>query len=1079
MAASFLFIDARVPDIDTLLAGFPPEAEVMLLDLAQDGVQQIAAVLAGQSDIDAIHIISHGAEGTLFLGDAVLNSSSLAQYRSELEIIDVALKPDGDILLYGCDVANGANGKAFIEQLAAYTRADVAASTDTTGAALLGGNWLLEANTGSIEVQALAPQGFTGTLAATLPSGALDPTFNGDGTVITSLGTAQSAIKTMAIQPDGKIVVAGYSGSNFALARYNTDGSLDSTFDGDGIVIDGTNLNPAGHNEFRDVALQADGRIVVAGFSTSSLVSDSEFALARYNTDGSLDTTFGGDGLVTTNIGIGSDVIDKLQLLADGRILVGGSNKAYVALARYNADGSVDVSFDEDGKLFTTVIDVPGGLGNLAGVSALLMQADGKPVAVSFHARQVIVVQALTFYGSDLIRYEADGTLDPTLDGDGKSSINFTDQAQIHANSVVAGPAILQADGKFILAVKLGYISSVFSAPYDWDFPADVTVLARYNTDGSRDDTFALSPIGFGVTGMAVQSDGKIVVAGTSPDPQTDSGRARADFALARFNSDGQLDAAFANDGILMVPVGTGVDVAASVQVQTDGSIVVAGYTGSVSASDFALIRVSGSTGIEDFTIPQNAAFNYTVATHPESGAEAYSAALADGQSLPVWLHFDPASHTFSGATGPSEIGRHEVVVIITHVGGATTTDHFTFAVTNFAATTGNDVLYGGIGADTMAGLSGDDVYWVDGYLDGVVEAAGEGTDLVRANVNHTLVENVENLTLFGTGNVKGRGNSLNNVIEGNDGNNNLWGLDGADTLNGGNGNDSLDGGPGDDNVIGAAGNDTLIGGDGLDALDGGAGDDILLGKLDGETLVGGEGIDTVSYAATAGFIVVEIWNARAFGANVPRIDTLLGFENVIGTSGNDTLSGDGANNSFRGGGGYDALFGGEGIDTVDFSDAPFYNVKVELWRSQAVSNGWGASDYLSSIENVIGSRFNDTLIGDGGDNAFKGGAGFDEFYGGTGTDTVDYSDATSGVFVELWKSQSSNDGQGAADYLNNIENLIGSRFNDILIGDGGDNVFKGGAGFDQFYGGSWHRHRRLPRRHRRCDGEPHHRWCR
>ena len=123
------------------------------------------------------------------------------------------------------------------------------------------------------------------------------------------------------------------------------------------------------------------------------------------------------------------------------------------------------------------------------------------------------------------------------------------------------------------------------------------------------------------------------------------------------------------------------------------------------------------------------------------------------------------------------------------------------------------------------------------------------------------------------------------------------------------------------------------------------------------------------------------------------------------------------------------------------------------LWNSQTSADGQGWADYLNSIENVVGSAFNDTLIGDGSDNVFKGGAGFDQFYGGSGVDTVDYRDATSSVIANLGVSGASVDGQGASDYMNSIENLIGSNFTDILVGDFNANNLSGAGGNDTLTG--------------------------
>ena len=127
----------------------------------------------------------------------------------------------------------------------------------------------------------------------------------------------------------------------------------------------------------------------------------------------------------------------------------------------------------------------------------------------------------------------------------------------------------------------------------------------------------------------------------------------------------------------------------------------------------------------------------------------------------------------------------------------------------------------------------------------------------------------------------------------------------------------------------------------------------------------------------------------------------------------------------------------------------------MELWNSQASNDGQGASDSLTSIENVFGSAFGDSLSGDNNDNVLRGGAGFDGLFGGEGSDTADYSAAAGAVSVELWNARAGNDGQGGADFLNSIERVFGSAFNDTLVGDNNDNLFRGGAGNDGIYGGA------------------------
>ncbi|MFC3176465.1 Ig-like domain-containing protein, partial [Undibacterium amnicola] len=148
---SIVFIDSRLPDFEQLLAAVPVGTTVVILDKTQDGLQQIAAALKDYQNLDSISIISHGADGLLLLGNAALHESNLANYQSELDVINNALNASGDLLLYGCNVAAGIKGQNFIQALALATNADIAASTNDTGTAERGGDWILEISTGSID----------------------------------------------------------------------------------------------------------------------------------------------------------------------------------------------------------------------------------------------------------------------------------------------------------------------------------------------------------------------------------------------------------------------------------------------------------------------------------------------------------------------------------------------------------------------------------------------------------------------------------------------------------------------------------------------------------------------------------------------------------------------------------------------------------------------------------------------------------------------------------------------------------------------------------------------------------------
>jgi hypothetical protein len=171
-AQVLVVVDSRVTDWQALVPNLDGNAELLLLDAHRDGLTQIAAALAGKSGYAAIHVVAHGAEGKTLLGSSWLDTAGLTDHADALATIGGALGADGDILLYGCDIAAGENGADFLAAFAAATGADVSASTDDTGAASLGGDWVLEASTGSIEaeviVSAEAQEAYDGLLAVSV-----------------------------------------------------------------------------------------------------------------------------------------------------------------------------------------------------------------------------------------------------------------------------------------------------------------------------------------------------------------------------------------------------------------------------------------------------------------------------------------------------------------------------------------------------------------------------------------------------------------------------------------------------------------------------------------------------------------------------------------------------------------------------------------------------------------------------------------------------------------------------------------------------------------------------------------------
>ena len=412
--------------------------------------------------------------------------------------------------------------------------------------------------------------------SALAAAGDLDHSFGTGGVATAAFGSYDSSMgRAVALQADGKIVVAGgtFGGASwdFALARFNSDGSLDTSFSDDGKLL--TDFY-GGSDGARGVVVQADGKIVAAG-SAGNYYSD--FALVRYNSDGSLDGTFGSGGKVTTDFVSSYDYGQAVLLQSDGKIVVAGyiDQRGDFALARYNPDGSLDAAFGDGGKVIT---DFYGGSDQGC---AIALYPENDMLVVAGHTGRW--VDDYLTYDFALALYNSDGSLNTSFGVGGKvvTDVEWNDEGYALA---------VQPDGKIVLAGRT--YSGLYAFP-------DFTLL-RYNGDGSLDTTFGGDGIvitdfyaGFGINydgadAVAIQPDGKIVAAGTTG----------SDFVLVRYNSDGSLDAAFANNGISRVDTGTDNERSFALALQADGKIVAAGYAdyGYPTGSIFTVLRYEAWT---------------------------------------------------------------------------------------------------------------------------------------------------------------------------------------------------------------------------------------------------------------------------------------------------------------------------------------------------------------------------------------------------------------------------------------------------------------------------------------------------
>jgi uncharacterized delta-60 repeat protein len=388
--------------------------------------------------------------------------------------------------------------------------------------------------------------------------GDLDPTFGSGGKVTTDFGGNDEAWG-LAVQTDGKAVVAGdrfdmAPSDDFVLARYTVNGALDPAFDGDGKVTTdfGGRSDGAG-----DLAIQPDGKIVAAGSGFPAVVRPLDFALARYNRDGTLDSTFGDGGKVLTTFEPNSiEGANAVAIQPDGKIVAAGRTRSPLlryefAVARYLPNGSLDPSFDGDGRVVTPISTSDDFVIDLA------VQPDGRLIAAGW--------SSLGGFDIAMARYNPDGSLDPSFDGDGIVIASFRPAAS-YASKVLVLP-----DGRIVTGGD---------------------ELARFNRDGTVDRSFGnggrTDTGDLGLLIPVMQPDGKILAVGSIFAAGNVS-----DFVVARLTAAGRIDATFGRGGRVVTNFGPH-DEATDAKLLANGKLVVSGFTRQVpytGPGNFALAR--------------------------------------------------------------------------------------------------------------------------------------------------------------------------------------------------------------------------------------------------------------------------------------------------------------------------------------------------------------------------------------------------------------------------------------------------------------------------------------------------------
>jgi uncharacterized delta-60 repeat protein len=641
-----------------------------------------------------------------YLTDGSLDNSFLNGGKGSIEVgptsagNDIALQMDGKMLVTGFtyDLTPGPSHQdlAIVRMqsdgsLDSSFSGDGKETTDYFSNAEMGLALAIDNNTGKIYV--------AGTTSGRLLQNILLARFNPDGALdrfLTGASNFQFIPTSVAVQPDGRILLSGdvdsFNDPDYWILRYNEDGSLDNNFDVDGKLSD---YKPDAYTAFKASAVQLDGKVIAVGLTRNP----DQFAVARYNPDGSLDNTFSSDGKYTVGTNARAFAI---AIQPDGKIIIGGSEAGVsdrdFALVRLNADGSPDNAFNNGNLLLTDN-------GSNDEISKIAIQPDGKIVVVG---------------GSPVViaRYLPTGQPDDSFSGDGKLTLDFPSMG-------FATALLILPDDKILVA---GY--SLNAREY-------LSTLARILPDGQPDLTF--SEDGYVVTpdivmAAALQGDGKLIIGGLKKATEG------TDFAISRHNGDGSPDVSFSTGGSLSFDLAGFNEIFNAVAVQKDGRILAGG----VANGDFIVARLNPDGSFD---------INFS-----EDGKAITDAGYGDGtvQSINIWKNrlyaVGEASNIFySGAVAAFELGNVNQAPIasawlqkytsptsvLLAAWGSNDPDGgpITYLWEKFAGPEGSSILYGNSASPVITGLvNGNYVF----QLTVTDKQGATGKDTIGLIVNNT-----------------------------------------------------------------------------------------------------------------------------------------------------------------------------------------------------------------------------------------------------------------------------------------------------------------------------------------------------
>jgi Ca2+-binding RTX toxin-like protein len=1007
---TLVFVDTAIDNYQSLALGVVPSAEVLILDPAEDGVEQITAALAERSQVESVHVFSHGEPGTLHIGSTRLDLETLDRYATQLQQWTKAFTAQAELLLYGCYVAAGDRGTQFVQQISTLTQASVAASTNLTGSSALGGDWVLERKIGTIQsTPVLQP-----AIAASYGSVLVAPTFNLIYAVtdfVDSSGNTVSQLRTLDLSSTGGYtgtgtVIATLPFQTFALARDANTGRVyfteakpngriayyDPLTNTSTILSSTTGINTS----LLKLAQAADGTIYGFESTTSTLYSidPNTGALSPLGAIAGLPASSGDIAFDPTNP-------DRLFVAAtrapDPNNANNGTFDLYTVsiqtrqatligrVPTLTGANAGSLAFGQDGQLYAVDGTSLYQLNQTTAAATLIAStrdtATGQATVFTDFATlptpTARIDITLTKTGSQTaaspgipVVYTIKVTNDsPTFDLNG---IRVSDVV----NSTVTGAtwtAAITGNGSFpTLADQSG--SGTINATVNLNAGAFVTYTLRGTIDPS-------TPVGSTLTNSATATLPPGVVDDNTP------------------NNTGTVT-------IPIVPPGNLPPVAVKDNANTpqDTPVTINALTNDSDPNNDPLTIIgttNGSRGtvvINNAGTPNNPTDDRVVYT-PNSGStgtDTFTYTISDGKggtstaTITVDIIADIPTKDDDCKPGITRIGNRKKNTLIgdgdinTLRGRGGKDKLYGLGCDDFLdGGSGNDLLNGGTGNDVLKGRRGRDKLLGGSGVD--LLNGGKGRDLLRGGTGADLL-------LGGGGLDRLRGEQGNDLLKGGQGNDRLFGGPGSDLLRGGAGDDflrggnrdelstesgadRLNGGGGDDFLRGGGGNDLLLGGSGVDRLRGEQDNDLIKGNRGNDRLFGGAGQDALQGGQGSDFL--------SGGTEADNLNGGAGSDILSGGSDDDVLQGRGGEDRLRGDRGDDQLEGNKGNDRLNGGRG---NDILQGQQGQDILNGGRGNDQL------FGNSGRDSLRGGNGNDILTGGAGVDVLQGGGGADTFVYT---------------------------------------------------------------------------------------